>query len=167
MNTNKLVMESDKEIESLWQYVSRSVDRIFLCLDGLNEDDLNWRPLDHANSLFVIATHIVGNIEENILGVLCGEKIKRQREDEFRACGSVAGPIQQRWRELQNSITLHLAQLPPGILDQEYEHPRRGRITGRELLIMVVIRHAAEHMGHAELTRDLLFAVRGRELPKT
>lgn len=166
MNTNKLAMVSDKEIKSLWRYIGSSVDRILLCLDGLTEDDLNWRPLDNANSLYVIATHMIGNIEENILGVLCDEKINRQREDEFKAHGSAAGPIQQRWHELQNSISLHLAQLPPGALDQEYEHPRRGRITGRDLLIRVVVRHAAEHVGHAELTRDLLFAARGRELPK-
>ena len=156
---------SDKEIESFWRYISSSVDRILLCLDGLDEDDLNWRPLDNANSLYVLATHIMGNIEANILGVLCHEKINRQREDEFKARGSAAGPIQQRWHELQDAISLHLAQLSLDALDREYEHPRRGKITGRDLLI-VIARHAAEHLGHAELTRDLLFKARGRELPK-
>ena len=40
-------------------------------------------------------------------------------------------------------------------LDRERVHPRRGLLTGREILI-VVARHAAEHLAHAELTRDLL-----------
>ncbi|MCB0140064.1 MAG: DUF664 domain-containing protein, partial [Caldilineaceae bacterium] len=38
-----------------------------------------------------------------------------------------------------------------------FTHPRRGQMSGRAIL-MVVMRHAAEHMGHAELTRDLLYA---------
>jgi hypothetical protein len=164
MNTNKLVVP-DEEIKSLWRYIGRSVDRVLVCLDGLSEDDLNWRPLDSANSLYVLATHVMGNIEENILVVLCHEKMDRRREDEFKARGSGAGPIQQKWRQLQHSVSSHLARLPSGALDQEYEHPRRGRITGRDLLITIA-RHMAEHVGHAELTRDLLFTARGRELPK-
>ncbi|MBN1310607.1 MAG: hypothetical protein JXB30_04240 [Anaerolineae bacterium] len=46
-----------------------------------------------------------------------------------------------------------------------HEHPRRGQMAGRAELI-IVARHAAEHMGQAELTRDLLFSARGRELPR-
>ena len=39
-------------------------------------------------------------------------------------------------------------------------HPRRGTITGRDVLI-VVARHAAEHWGEAQLTRSLLKARTG------
>jgi hypothetical protein len=157
-------MVPNKEVETLWNYISRSIARIILCLDGLNEDDLNWKPLDNANSLYVLAIHMMGNVESNILGVLCHQNMLRQREDEFSAHGTTAESVQQKWREIQERITSHLAQLPPYILDQEQEHPRRGRITGRDLMI-VVARHAAEHVGHAELTRDLLFTARGRALP--
>ena len=34
------------------------------------------------------------------------------------------------------------------------KHHWRGEISGREVLI-VVARHTAEHLGHAELTRDM------------
>jgi hypothetical protein len=166
MGTQRQVNEPDEEVGALWGYISSSTDRILLCLDGLGEDDLNWRPLDNANSLYVIATHIMAHIEANVLGVLCGERTNRQREEEFKIQGSAAGPIQQRWHELRESVSMHLSQLPPGALDRRYEHPRWGSITGRELLVRVVVRHAAEHAGHAELTRDLLFTARGRELPK-
>ncbi|MDP9352215.1 MAG: DUF664 domain-containing protein [Chloroflexota bacterium] len=47
--------------------------------------------------------------------------------------------------------------MPRSRLEEEIEHPRRGRITGREVLL-VVARHCAEHLGQAELTRDLLEA---------
>jgi uncharacterized damage-inducible protein DinB len=158
-------MLPDKEIESYWRYIRHSIDRIFLCLDRLDETDMNWRPLDNANSLYVLATHIIGNVEANILGVLCGQKIHRQREEEFKAHGSSIEPVHQRWREVRENISAQLAGLSSNDLDKEYTHPRRGKITGRDMLITIV-RHAAEHVGHAELTRDLLFTARGRKLPE-
>jgi uncharacterized damage-inducible protein DinB len=156
-------MLSDREIDSFWRYIRSSVDRIILCLDGLDEADLNWRPLENANSLYVLAMHTIGNVESNILGVLYLQNIKRNRENEFKAHGISIEPIQKRWREVQESISSYLARLASNDLDKEYEHPRRGKITGRDLLI-VVARHAAEHVGHAELTRDLVFSARGRAL---
>jgi uncharacterized damage-inducible protein DinB len=165
MKAEKPTMLPDKEIESLWSYIRRSVDRILACLDGLDEDDLNWRPLDSANSLYVLAVHMMANVEANILGVLCFQNIVRHRDEEFKARGSSVEPVLQRWRDVQERVSLCLMKLSSVDLDREYEHPRRSKITGRDLLITVA-RHAAEHVGHAELTRDLLYTTRGRELPK-
>lgn len=158
-------MSAGKEIETLWHYIRRSVDRILSCLDGLEEDDLNWRPLENANSLYVLAVHMIANVEANILGVLCSQNIVRHRDDEFKARGSSVEPVLERWRDVQERISSQLAELSSNDLDREYEHPWRGRVAGRDLLITIA-RHAAEHVGHAELTRDLLFTERGRELPE-
>ena len=140
------------------------MNRIISCLDGLSEADLNWRPLENANSLYVIATHILGTTEENIIGTLCGQQVNRQREAEFLARGTSFEPIHRRWSELRNSIKKHLDHLPSGELDRKREHPRRGQLSGRDVLI-VVARHAAEHMGHAELTRDLFLVNQGKKPP--
>jgi hypothetical protein len=153
----------DNEVAMYWGHIKSSVDRMLLCLKGLDEADLNWKPLDNANSLLVIATHMIANIEANILGVLCLQNIDRHREEEFKARGSSTGPILQKWLDVQDSISAHLMNLTSKDLDKEYVHPRREKITGRDLMI-VVARHAAEHVGHAELTRDLLFTARGRAL---
>jgi uncharacterized damage-inducible protein DinB len=158
-------MLPDKETESFWRYIRSSVDRILACLDGLGEDDLNWRPIESANSLYVLAVHVIANVEANILGVLCSQNIVRHRDEEFKARGSSPEPVLQRWRDVQERVSPPLARLSSSDLDKEYEHPRRGKITGRDLLIAIA-RHAAEHVGHAELTRDLLYTTRGRELPK-
>jgi hypothetical protein len=165
METEKPAILPDKEIESLWGYISRSVDRILSCLEGLEEDDLNWRPLENANSLYILAVHVIANVEANILGVLCLQEINRHREEEFKAHGISIVPVLQRWRNVQKRVTSCLAKFTSDDLDKEYNHPRRGRITGRALLITIA-RHAAEHVGHAELTRDLLFNARGRALPE-
>lgn len=157
-------MPHRQEIDSFWGFIFRSIERIIACLDGLAEDDLNWRPLNNASSLYVLATHILGTTEENILGVLCGQPTQRQRKAEFIAQGTSVEALQLKWHDLQKRIMQSLEQLPPEELEREREHPRRGQLTGREVLI-VVARHAAEHMGQAKLTRDLLFVERGRTPP--
>ena len=157
-------MVPNREVETFWRYIVGSVEHILACMDGLAADDLNWQPLENANSLYVLATHTMGNVEKNLLDVLCGQPVERQREAEFMARGSSVEPIQRRWHELQERVSSSLAQLPPAELDREREHPHRGQITGREVLI-VVARHAAEHMGQAEMTRDLLFVARGKTPP--
>ena len=155
----------DKETDLLWRHIVRSMDQLVECMAGLNEEDLNWRPLDNANSLLVLPNHMMSNMEETILRVLCGQNVKtRQREDDFKVMGSSIEPTRQKWHELQERVASNLAQLPPGALNKEYVHPRRGKLTGREILI-VVAKHAAEHFGQAELTRDLLFKARGRPIP--
>ncbi|GEM_PF-332807 len=147
------------QILVFWRFITSSVDRLLACLDGLDTTELNWRPLPHANSLIVLATHITGNIEETVLGLICGQPRVRDREAEFHVTAADSAALQQRWQTLQTEIAQQLTQLPPSDLARVRLHPRRGQLTGWEILL-VVARHAAEHLAHAELTRDLLFAQR-------
>jgi len=153
------------EIAVFWGFIARSIDRILACLDGLSPDELNWRPIESANSLYVLANHIIGTTEENLLGVLCGRSVRRQREAEFAVKGESAESVCSKWRELQELVRQNLGLLSAEELDRKREHPRRGQVTGREVLI-IVARHAAEHMGQALLTRDLLLVAQGKELPQ-
>ena len=155
-------MSTPSEVETFWRFIVSSVEQLLGCLDGLSAEELNWRPLENANSLYVLATHTMGNMEENILGILCGYPGQRQREAEFAAGGDSPHLLRQKWDDLQARIKLALDQLSAAELDQLHKHPRRGQITGRAILI-VVARHAAEHMGQADLTRDLILSARGRK----
>jgi uncharacterized damage-inducible protein DinB len=157
-------MSQKEELDYFWGFISRSIERIIACLDGLSEEEMNWRPIENANSLYVLVTHTLGNVEENILGLLCGQTVHRIRDEEFAARGRSMETILVKWRDLQGRIILGLQDLPEGELEHKREHPRRGQLSGREVLI-VVARHAAEHMGQAELTRDLLFVEKGKTLP--
>ena len=144
-----------REIDSFRGFIFNSIDRLVGCLDGLSSDQLNWRPpAPDTNSLYVLATHIVGNAEQNLLGVLCGQPVTRNRAAEFAAAGTTAEPVQRRWQELRERVEAALDALPPARLEQELKHPR-GTLTGREVLVLQA-RHAAEHLGQAELTRQLL-----------
>lgn len=150
----------NSEVALFWHAITSALDRIIACLDGLDEEGLNWRPpAEGANSLYALATHMLANAEENLLGVLCGQPVARDREAEFVARGAAAEPLRARWRDVRERASVGLAALPASALDRPCNHPRRGSITGREVLL-VVARHAAEHQGHAELTRDLLCATR-------
>ena len=121
--------------------------------------ELNWRPLDDASSLYALATHTIGNVRHSFLNVLCGLPVTRHRDAEFMVSGGSAAEIDARWNELTVQISDAIEELPATELDRERDHPRRGSISGRELLI-VVARHAAEHYGQAQLTRDLVRARR-------
>ena len=145
----------DRFPSSAWPYAARSVDRLLACLDGLDTDALNWSPLPTGNSLYILATHIIGNIEETVWGVVCGENVQRNREAEFQASGSDPALLLAHWQELREKIDQALAAMSSAELAQLRVHPRRGPMSGHEILV-IVARHAAEHLAQAEMTRDLL-----------
>jgi len=147
---------------TLWRFSCRSVERLLACLDGLYEAALNWRPLPNASSLYNLATHIIGNIEETVLGVICGHQVVRDRDAEFSATDGDTVALRTRWQGLEAQITQDLTHLTPINLDRPRLHPRRGMVSSWEILI-VVARHAAEHLAHAELTRDLFLATHQKE----
>jgi hypothetical protein len=113
-----------------------------------------------TNSLYAIVMHVLGNAEENLLGTLCGQPVTRNRPTEFATSGKSAADARSQWAALRSRIERALSELPPDALDRERSHPRRGALTGRDVL-SVVARHAAEHWGEAQLTRNLLQAAGG------
>jgi uncharacterized damage-inducible protein DinB len=150
---------SVQETLLFWRYIASSIDQLFGAMDGLGAEEINWSPLPHANSLYVLATHTMGNTAENLLEVLCDQPTYRQRETEFTAQGDSSEELHAKWQELRAHIERELARIDNAALDQLRQHPRRGEMSGRAILI-VVARHSAEHMGQAFLTRDLILARR-------
>jgi len=158
-------MSESRELTAAAGFLCRSVDRIIACLDGLDGDSLNWRPpASGANSLYAIATHAVANAEENVLRTLCGRPAVSVRGDgahqrEWSARADAADELRSHWSAVRAQIEVEVPKLAPAELERERQHPRRGTLTGRDILY-VAARHAAEHQGQAELTRDLLAARR-------
>jgi 3-hydroxyisobutyrate dehydrogenase-like beta-hydroxyacid dehydrogenase len=145
-----------RETESFQRFIFSTIDDLVGSLEGLSEAQLNWRPAAaDTNSLYAIVTHVLGNAEENILMTVCGQTVSRSRAAELAARGTSWEPVRDHWRELRTRMAGALAALPAGELDRVRAHPRRGPLTGREVLL-VVARHAAEHWGEAQLTRSLM-----------
>ncbi|MEX2314637.1 MAG: DinB family protein [Thermomicrobiales bacterium] len=148
------------EAASFWHYISSSLGRLVQLAETIAPDGLHWSPpASSTNSIAVLAVHTLGNAEENILQTLCGQTMGRSRAGEFVERLSTADELLERWQDLRPRLESALAQLSAFDMDNERLHPRRGAIPGREVLI-VVARHAAEHLGQAELTRDLWNATR-------
>lgn len=146
------------EVASLWRAIRETVDRLLATLDGLSGEQINWRPAaPEANPLSILAIHTMGNVEENVLETLCGQPVNRQREREFQESGASVAAIQERWQPLQAQIEAALAPVTTDALAKSYKHPGRSEESGYDVLILVA-RHAGEHAGQAELTRDLLRA---------
>ena len=138
--------------------ILRAVDAIIAATHDLTTAQLDWRPAPDANSLAVLCTHAMGNLRETVLGLLGREHIQpfeRRRDAEFAVSARTPEDIATEWAELRSRIEAVFANLDTAALDQRYEHPRRGQLTGHELCL-VVLRHMAEHRGHAELTRQLV-----------
>jgi hypothetical protein len=101
----------------------------------------------------------LGNAEESILYTLRDQPSPRDREREFAARAQSLAALQERWQKLREQLQAAMLGLSAGDLARTVNHPRRGPLTGREVLLLVA-RHAAEHLGQAELTRDLAQALK-------
>lgn len=148
------------EVAAFWDSIAGTLDSLVGTLDSLSDQQLNWRPqAPDTNSLSVLVTHTLGNVSESILEIFGGQQVHRDRDSEFRAhaSGNSAQELRQRWQQLRPRVEDVLAGLTPDELHRTYSHPRRGEIAGYAVLILVAT-HASLHLGHAELTRDLLRA---------
>ncbi|MDP3768399.1 MAG: DinB family protein [Dehalococcoidia bacterium] len=145
--------------------LKRLLARLRSSVEGLDETQLNWRPpAPDANSIYVIAAHIMGNLEAWVLGIACGQPIERDRPAEFAAGGPDAHPILARAQELERRFEEALSALSSDGLGETREPPKSlwgvgspEPVSVREAL-MHTIEHAAMHLGQIEITRDMALA---------
>ncbi|MBA2468939.1 MAG: DinB family protein [Chloroflexia bacterium] len=149
------------EVESFWRFTNRSLEGFMAAMEGLTVEELNWRPpAPDTNSIYVLATHTLGNVRMHVFRVLLGQSIDRDRDQEFRSVAEASNVPIPFWPSLQAEVAGTLAGLPDETMNAPFDHPVFGPLTGREVL-MVMLRHTAEHLGQVELTRDLILAERG------
>lgn len=167
-------MGLEPELESIRRRLFRDIDRVAEALDGLDDEQIAWKPLGTSSSLIVLITHVVGSAQNTVVQ-LAGQESLRDRDSEFLkpwTAASVRGEVEAA----KARILAALERLDPRTLDAEHAPPRTsskpltvpsvstqsaGAKTSRDFLLQMIA-HAAEHAGHAELTRDLVRAA----LPK-
>ena len=89
-------MQNSQEVDLFWHKIRNTVDELVACLEGLDSDSLDWSPLDDANSLYVLATHTMSNLRHNLVNVLCGLPVTRERDADFIVRGGSAAEIEAR-----------------------------------------------------------------------
>jgi hypothetical protein len=151
---------SSSEIESFKVRFAYEFDRLLETVADLEDDAVNWKPpAPGTNSLLVLVTHALASAEDHVVGKAAGETVVRNRDAEFASKGD-PGHLAARAAEVRRRIDDALAGLE-GRLDEERDPPfgkwPGSRATVRDRLVHS-ISHTAEHVGHAQLTRDLLKA---------
>ncbi len=138
------------------------VERILAAAEGLSAQQLDTAPWDDSSTMFVLATHAISATEWNFVEVLAGEKLDRSRQAEFdsRAASfdDPQGLLAERWAGARAAIESALAGLADDAWDGPHYHMFMDRnLTGHELVVRA-LSHTAEHVGHAEMTRQWLDA---------
>ena len=151
------------EIESFRLRFAYEFDRLLQTIADLDDEAVNWRPpVPGGNSLLVLVTHALASAEEHVVGKAAGKTVVRNRDAEFVVTGG-SDHLAARAAEVRRRIDDALAGLE-GRLDQERDPPvgtwPAPRGTARDRLIHSVS-HTAEHVGHAQMTRDLYAAKKG------
>jgi uncharacterized damage-inducible protein DinB len=132
-------------------------------LKDLSDEELN-RPLTlpETNTLFALATHLVGAGEFWVLVIAGGRIIPRDRLAEFHSSGSLAD-LTARYDSWITGVHEVLNALAPERMEERIDvnHYRSAplaapwEVSVREALFHA-IEHTALHLGHIQLTRQLL-----------
>jgi uncharacterized damage-inducible protein DinB len=154
-------MSSDEavQIASVLDKIERGV---LVELQDLSDEDLN-RPLTlpETNTLFALATHLVGAGEFWVLVLAGGRNIPRDRPAEFRASGSLSN-LTARYERWIADVHEVLDTLTPDQMERRIDvSPYRSapsaseEVSVREALLHAV-EHSALHLGQIQITRQLL-----------
>lgn len=122
-------------------------------------------PLPETNSLFALATHLVGMSEFWVLALVGQQQIQRDRSAEFLAVGTADELVRRytQWLEHMHEV---LNSLPDSSMGHIVEPPDEYRTTGGLVdgpvtvldCLLHTIEHSALHLGHIQLTRQFLLS---------
>ena len=138
------------------------LERILAAANGLSAEQLDTVPWIDSSTMFVLATHAISATEWNFVEVLAGREVDRSRQAEFDSrAGSFDDPqglLTERWAGAKAAIEAALAGLSDDAWDGPHYHMFMDRnLSGHELVVRALA-HTAEHVGHAEMTRQWLDA---------
>jgi hypothetical protein len=144
--------------EEFLPYINGALDGMVQIAEALGDERINRRPNDMPNthSPFVILTHCVGLTRYFIGTALAGRQVRRDRDAEFRAQGTVA-EIRQAVRDIQQHLPDDLKGVrgdQPCAFPAAVREPHRTWTQGR--FVLQCYKELAQHHGHMELTRDVM-----------
>jgi hypothetical protein len=150
-----------KEIQGYLTTINELQDQIKSLLEGLPQEALDWRPIQGegdlaTNSLAVIATHLAGSATYLIKEVIGGQPVYRDREVEFVTRGVNASTLKARLDAAAKSVEAVLSPLTAGQTEEDRKY--RDRTATVRWIILHVIEHTAQHLGHMQLTHQLWLA---------
>jgi len=150
------------EIETYSKYIRKQIADVLEVLKALSDEQINQRPdVPGANSGYVIATHVLGNVRAWVLGIACGQPLSRDRPAEFASLG-IYDALAKSASVLSDEIDDALTALDPSTLNDRFVPAQDlwgegepNEISRREALAHV-LEHASMHLGQIHVTRDLV-----------
>jgi hypothetical protein len=131
-------------------------------LAGLPPEAVDWSPGPEMNSVAVLVAHTAG-AERYLLGdVIAREPTGRVREAEFATAGKDLAALRDMLAEALLYSKRVLDGLTPADLDTQRVSPASGRSHSVAWALLHALDHAAEHMGHIQMTGQLWEARQAR-----
>ncbi len=157
------------EIETYRTLLRYKYEDLDLTLDGLPDEALLWRPFDvspwrgSANSLGEIIAHAVSS---TVYLLARADWVLQRREwrdvdgdeggEEFGPANHQVAYLRERVWRTHGLADAFLASLSAQDLDASWAHPTKpGRVFNVRYDVVHAIEHLSEHIGHAQLTRQL------------
>jgi hypothetical protein len=153
------------DYEDLAWYVDHALNSMSEILAVLGDELANEKPaLPGANSPFQIVTHCLGVMEFWGGECIAGRDVRRDRPAEFQAVGRVEELVEriaaQRSRfflDLESLDSLGPPRNKGAAKDTDYPFARN-----QAGVVLHVFEELYQHLGHLEITRDLLASVAGQ-----
>lgn len=154
------------DLATLQWYVDTALAKLLSQADRLVEaggDDLLCRApdLEGANSVYALVTHCCGVLERWGGEVIAGRSIVRDRSAEFTATGTI-GQLEdfvaaQRRRWVDDVAGYDAGAVPRGEAPRDDDDPE---VITQGFVALHVIEELYQHLGHVDLTVDVLLTGR-------
>lgn len=148
-------------------HILARMDKLAALVEPLDDGTFNATlPIPAINSLAVLLRHVTGSARYWLEAVCLGRNYVRDREGEFSANCSVAEGLEiyRRDRAAIESALVELQGMDrsqaPAVIPTDKQRWWCASIEG---VIVHVFHEAAQHLGHAEITRDALVAGLGAD----
>lgn len=126
--------------ESRRYLVEEYQPKIVRSLEGLDIDDLWWRPNRSSNSIGNLVLHLSGNVRQWVVAGIGGAPDLRQRQAEFERDGGMGGgELVRHLEEALGDASEVLSGLDGGRLDEELV------IQGLRVTVFKALYHVVEH----------------------
>jgi hypothetical protein len=119
---------------------------------GLDADALNWQPAPEANSICALVSHAL-DAERFLLTTAIDLAVDRDRESHFRATTTGSAELLALIDTAETQNDGYLARLSEADLAHEVARP--GRTHTGAWWVLQAVEHTREHVGHAQLTRQM------------
>jgi hypothetical protein len=124
--------------------IESSFQRLYHCVDQLDEQKIWWRPNDKMNSIGILITHICGSFRQWTITNINNEEDLRDRPKEFLKESKITkGELIELAAKLKSDFLIAINNLPALRLTEQ------RRIQGYEVTLMTATFRALTHLeGH-------------------